>query len=215
MLIDLIDGSNQFSNHYGNSKSEGLMEQFNVIAWLENEVLIPEGGESALKPCQIENVLYFSLVWNEFESVLVNAKENAREGINTPPLNIEKINTSVKLLKESGLLELDDFLKSLELLKCRYIRNGKPNEKFEFRFRRGEWEERAKQNLAEVLLGERTDDVDVVFALLSIAWRLRNNLFHGIKHLSDLKEQNENFGVINQVLANFAKTWKSSGIHLT
>ena len=52
-----------------------------------------------------------------------------------------------------------------------------------------------------MLLENEKDIVNIVYALLTIAWRLRNNLFQGIKYISEFKEQNENFKTVNQVLA--------------
>jgi len=43
---------------------------------------------------------------------------------------------------------------------------------------------------------------EMIEALLKIAFRLRNNLFHGEKQIEKLYEQNENFKQINLLLMN-------------
>ena len=49
-------------------------------------------------------------------------------------------------------------------------------------------------------LKEETTNQEKLQSLLYIAFRLRNNLFHGSKEVEKLYEQNENFKQINSLL---------------
>ena len=48
--------------------------------------------------------------------------------------------------------------------------------------------------------GESSSNQEKMEALLRIAFRLRNNLYHGEKEVSKLYDQNENFKQINRLL---------------
>jgi hypothetical protein len=185
---------------------ETLVNEFDIIGWLETfGPLYPDERRVQVKPPEISNVLYFALVWNIFEDELIGAKENAEMG-KAKSLNLVKIKDAVEQLHQVRPLEINEFSELLERIKSRYVTDGNLNGNFVFYFRPSEIH--VEQLLKEVLLGTKTNANDVVFALLSIAWRLRNNLFHGIKFVWELKEQNDNFGVINQLLATFLKKWK-------
>lgn len=54
-----------------------------------------------------------------------------------------------------------------------------------------------------VLIGEAHDLNNIVYALLLIAHRIRNNLFHGNKRLESLHTQTELFHVVNRLLADY------------
>ena len=52
----------------------------------------------------------------------------------------------------------------------------------------------------KVLKGQSTDDTEIVSAILIIVFRLRNNLFHGVKWSYGIRGQLENFRNANNVL---------------
>ena len=54
-----------------------------------------------------------------------------------------------------------------------------------------------------VLNGETQDVNNIVYALLLIAHRIRNNLFHGNKGIDSLHTQTELFQVVNRLLSDF------------
>ena len=60
-----------------------------------------------------------------------------------------------------------------------------------------------EQKVKSVLEGKVNAVDDIVFALLIIIFRLRNNLFHGEKWVYKLDDQVDNFRNANQVLAKF------------
>lgn len=189
-----------------------MAESFNIIEWLENDVLYPEHEEAdrMIDPAEINNVLYFALLWNVFEDTLVGAKTAARAGVDRPPsADLKKIRTAVEKMQAERLLNADDFTPYLEEFRHRYLNDEGGLTRFDFNFMRSE--ERDELNLRAIIEGTRDNSVDVVVGLLTIAWRLRNNLFHGIKFIHELPEQNENFGIVNRVLGKFTRLLKQSG----
>ena len=72
----------------------------------------------------------------------------------------------------------------------RYVSDGQTNHKFEsLHFRRND-----RRELVEaVLLGHEATAIEIVKALLIIVFRLRNNLFHGIKWAYEMRDQQRNF----------------------
>ena len=55
----------------------------------------------------------------------------------------------------------------------------------------------------QALIGEAQDLNNIVYALLLIAHRIRNNLFHGNKRVETLHTQTELFHVINRLLSDY------------
>lgn len=79
----------------------------------------------------------------------------------------------------------------------RYFANGARDARFEsLLFRANDREELVEAVLAE----ERGDAESVVAAVLLIIYRLRNNLFHGLKWQYGLADQEGNFRHANEVL---------------
>ena len=54
--------------------------------------------------------------------------------------------------------------------------------------------------MEEVLLGQRQNLSDKVLALMLIVYRLRNNLFHGLKTLEMLNDQVHNLNTASRCL---------------
>lgn len=178
-----------------------MASTFNVIKWL-NHIIYGVREKTKVATVDIENILYFALVWNIFEDELTNAKSLAANGDDGKSLNIGEIERQVNILGNQNLLKMDTFKPFLEKFRNRYIHDGKPTN-FEFNFQNRPKENEAKRNLEDVLTNDQTDVKKVVFALLTIAYRLRNNLIHGVKEVAELPEQNDNFAVINEMLAKF------------
>lgn len=129
-------------------------------------------------------ILHFSLLWSLFESKFCNEHANATS-----------IYIKCKELEE--IFNNNQFNIFLIYFKDRYITNNSTNEKFnKLNFRGSD-----KQELVErVLKSETTNNVDIISALLIIVYRLRNNLFHGLKWQYDIQEQYSNFDMSNQLL---------------
>lgn len=162
--------------------------EFDVIEWINTFF-----GSTALriKEDDIKSVLHFALLWNMFESI---GCEKAA--------SIPTIQTFIENLFTQGRLNESDFAGFLKYFQNRYITNGVPNLTFDsLKSSNEKTKERQARELAEsVLKNETTDVKNKVLALLYIVYRLRNNLFHGVKNVTTLKSQIDNFNVANETL---------------
>jgi len=86
-----------------------------------------------------------------------------------------------------------------DYFKNRYVTNGQPTDPYKtFEFK----SKKIKSDVFGYLSRETPSNEQKLKALLCIAFRLRNNLFHGQKQVDKLYEQNENFKQINLFLMN-------------
>lgn len=124
----------------------------------------------------------FSLIWNVFENVVCNN------------------NCSVGRLTERLLpvqFEFDEFTGSFEYFKDRYVTDGAVNDRFEhLNFRNSD----RRELVEEVLLGNNNEISSKVLALSIIVYRFRNNLFHGLKEIQFIDQQQANFENANLIL---------------
>lgn len=161
------------------------MEAFNSIEWINQ--LAPE--ESGLSYPDLEPVLSFSLIWNLFEAVTCNRYADLR-----------RIQADVDKCYERELLKAEDFSPFVEFFRNRYVKGHEINILPERLRLRGEAHIRLVE---DVLEGKSTDINNVVFALLIIAYRVRNNLFHGEKNVFTLDTQLDLFRAVNALLAKY------------
>lgn len=162
---------------------------FDEIAWLNSYF---DNKDEIIKE-EIEKVLYFSLMWNTFETLACD--KFAR--IPTIERKVNDIHSLKKLIYQ-------DFAPYLTYFSERYFVNGDFNQRFE----NLRVPDDRKELVKGVLSGELTDINNIVLALLIIVYRLRNNLFHGEKSVYKLRYQDENFSVANQLLAVFLNLLK-------
>jgi len=159
---------------------------FDVKAWLD----VHFEGALPLEPENLEPILYFSLIWNLFEAKTCN--RYARP---------ESIRQSTDRACERGLLHLDKYQPFLDFFRSRYVKEGVIADsvftRLELRNQEGE------QAIRDALLENSHDLNNLVYALLLIAWRVRNNLFHGNKGLKALPRQLDLFHTINHLLATY------------
>lgn len=129
-------------------------------------------------------IMYFTLLWGLFEAKFCNESAGAKS-----------IYDECK--KIEIFLNKSDFEEYLDYFQKRYISKGTVNNKFKsLKFRANN-----KQPLIEKVLKSETDSVvDIVSAMLIIVYRLRNNLFHGLKWQYDIQGQYSNFDMSNQLL---------------
>ena len=153
--------------------------------WFEEKRYYDNIDENRLK-----SIFYFSLIWNIFEkeccdnyaSIGIHPKRIA-ENITVDTINIEKLRYIFYYYQ------------------TRYFSDNQVTESFRnFDFGRGVNSVNYKRNVSDILQYDNPDIKQILEALLLIAFRLRNNLFHGIKEVERLYEQNENFSKINQML---------------
>ena len=152
--------------------------------WLEKNIHYEIIDEKKL-----ESIFYFSLVWNIFEKECCH--KNASIGYH-PKNFADKLSNNI----DSNLLN-----EIFQYFLNRYIENGDVNDIFNsFDFGREPSSETYKQFVKDKLLSAEPTNQEKLQSLLYIAFRLRNNLFHGIKDVEKLYEQNENFKQINSLL---------------
>ena len=161
-----------------------ITEDFDVFDWLKDY----EPPFHHIKEQDITSILHFCLMWSLFESTACDNKAN-----------LTTIKKAVEKLCDSGKLKEGRFEATLSYFMKRYLNGSDTNTIFEkLNFRLSD-----KRELVEsVLKGEETNCDSILFALLIIVYRLRNNLFHGEKWGDKLAEQATNFTVANRLLAN-------------
>jgi hypothetical protein len=143
-------------------------------------------GYGALKPREREAIAYFCLLWSLFE---------AQQMVNNA--NAKRICDRVREWAHEGALNMRSFEKPLEYFRNRYFSHGE----FTYNFNALNFRSSDRRPIVErVLSGASNDAGDVVIALLLIVYRLRNNLFHGMKWGDELREQEANFKNANEVL---------------
>ncbi len=150
--------------------------------WLERNRFYYQIDEARL-----QSIFYFSLIWNIYEKKLCNK------------YGIFKVHPNEHSQKYSEKIDSDILNTVFAYFKNRYVSNGKPTEHYiSFEFK----SESIKSEVFEYLNSENPVNEQKLKSLLLIAFRLRNNLFHGEKEVERLYEQNENFSQINFLLMN-------------
>lgn len=152
------------------------------IAWLEARV----PGFVDLTPPEREAIFNFSLLWSFFEAAALNT--NASTG---------RIIATVQRLAQEDKLTSELFDQRLLYFRNRYYENGNPTHHLP---RLNLRDNDNPELVYAVLKGERNDLVSKVSALLIIAYRFRNNLFHGVKWNYGIQGQLDNFVNANLVL---------------
>jgi hypothetical protein len=149
---------------------------FNAATWFAENT---RGGTEVLPETQAA-IADFTAMWSFFESSLcanrasIAAFERALENCNPDQAS------------ESALLTLDE---CLAFWRFRYRAPDGFNTRFAgLHFRPGD----PKGLVESVLQGRATDKRSELLALLVIVYRLRNNLFHGLKTLEMLNDQVQN-----------------------
>jgi hypothetical protein len=89
----------------------------------------------------------------------------------------------------------------LEYFQDRYLRDGQTFETFFDALMMTDGD--SKTVVRKVMCGEMRDLNNIVYALLLIAHRIRNNLFHGNKNVQSLPHQIDLFTTINSLLTTF------------
>lgn len=153
-----------------------------AISWLKKHAF----GFSALKESEYHTIMEFSLLWGLFEGETLSTRASAG-----------KINDVVNSWAEKGFLEFEKFAIHLKYFTDRYFHQGGFTKSFDkLHFRSNDKMELVKQVLSGVLNSDR----ERVTALLIIIYRLRNNLFHGMKWIDKLEGQFANFEHANAAI---------------
>ncbi|HXD15081.1 MAG TPA: hypothetical protein VNU65_12965 [Xanthobacteraceae bacterium] len=143
-------------------------------------------GYAALRRPEREAIAHFCLLWSLFE-----AQKMANDA------NAKRICDQVRQWELQGALNIRLFEKPLAYFRNRYFSHNE----FTYHFHGLNFRPHDRQPVVEsVLSGANHNAGVVVTALLLIAYRLRNNLFHGVKWGDELREQEANFKNANLVL---------------
>lgn len=131
-------------------------------------------------------IMYFSLLWSFFEAETLQTNASANS-----------IFVLVHKWAGDGRLNITPFAQSIAYFRNRYFNNGALTENFDgLHLRRND----CPGLVSEVLKGENTNPADSVTALLIIVFRLRNNLFHGVKWAYGIRGQLDNLTNANAAL---------------
>ena len=131
-------------------------------------------------------IFHFALLWSLFEAKALETRASAHS-----------IVALVHKRSAQGQIDARVFEPSLRHFRNRYFSNGSFTSHFGgLNLRANDSPELVKQ----VLQGANNNPADVVAVLLIIIYRLRNNLFHGIKWADALRGQRSNFDFANAAL---------------
>jgi len=147
-------------------------------------------GVPSLRPKTLKTVTYFTFLWNLFEGLVckTNASIKAFKRITQNLASSPKLEKSVN--------------KSLSFYRDRYVEGQEMKPIFDgLCFRCND----KKEHVKAVLKGEMSGVDDKVLALLIIAYRIRNNLFHGLKSANNWDNQAKNISEASRILSIIIK----------
>ena len=143
-------------------------------------------GANQLHPDTVDVVSSFTLMWNFFEGVACDNHAN----IQTFARLSEKIGHHDAQMK--GLEE------AVKFWTFRYWTRSEFRDRFNgLHFRPND----RKDHVEAVLRGEKVDPTSKLLAVMILVYRLRNNLFHGIKTVDMLNDQAANLDMACRALA--------------
>jgi hypothetical protein len=157
------------------SKSEALK-------WLSQKV----PGFDQLSSEDISAINDFCLLWSFFEKRCLNGNGSTKT-----------IASAANRISKKIEVRAQGFDDALDYFKGRYVLDGSMTSKFDsLHFRIND----KKSDVEQVLLGNDTAKKSELQAILIIIYRLRNNLFHGMKWADAFADQLSNFQTANKVL---------------
>lgn len=150
--------------------------------WLNNKAL----GFEKLTEQEVSAILYFTILWSLFEKKALHTNASSN-----------KILALVHEWSAQNQLYVDKFESSIDYFKNRYFNGGRFSRFFsDLNLRRNDNRELVKS----VLSGKIKNDADCVAVILIIVYRLRNNLFHGVKWADGISGQLDNFTNANNAI---------------
>jgi hypothetical protein len=153
-----------------------------AIDWLQERA----PGFRELSGDERDAIMQFLLLWSLFEARALNTHGNANS-----------ILAVAKRWAAKGLLADESFNPELSYFQNRYYADGDFTYHFDhLNLRRADQPDLVQR----VLKNEAADLAEMAAALLIIVYRLRNNLFHGVKGAYEIRGQFENFSHANAVL---------------
>lgn len=165
--------------------------KFNANTWFAQ--FTADGAAIAAE--ELQPVLEFTLIWNLFEKLV--CERNA---------SLPRIRRHIEQAIERNKINGADYHPYVEFFKERY---QDPSEEFliSVLLSRGRPPSRVDREdiklVKTVFEGNYTDINNVVYALLFIAYRVRNNLFHREKAVDTLHLQKDLFETVNAYLSKY------------
>lgn len=166
---------------------------FDAKHWITENML----GGTELRPEATSAVASFTMMWNLFEGVVCRNHANVKE--------FERLAACLAdaPVDEGDLGSLED---CLAFWSFRY-RNP---EGFSSRLDGLHFRPNDRREVVEdVLLGNRRDLKDKLLSLMVIVYRLRNNLFHGLKTIDMLNDQVQNLNTASQCLGTLLRATRN------
>lgn len=128
----------------------------------------------------------FAFLWSLYEAQIMGNFARA-----------DRIRGRVNTWAADGTLDAGLYDAELAYFRNRYFANGTLTHHFpHLNLRPSDHPDLVKA----VIEGMNNDPCDRMLALLMIVWRLRNNLFHGVKWAYQIRDQRENFMYANIIL---------------
>lgn len=143
-------------------------------SWLEKET-----GSGNFDLSKLESICYFTFVWNIFEKACFDKNASIRD--------MKAKVTNGYFYLEEGTLNY-----TFEHFQCRYY----SEEDNEIVFHSNGDKEITKNLFTK----EHSTEKEKIEGVLRIIFRLRNNLYHGLKAIDKLETQNETFMMANKFL---------------
>lgn len=163
------------------------LNKLNVNCWIKNNV----NGGTELKAETLDVVANFTVMWSFFECVLCKN----RAGKKSFQIFIDRYKP--EYIDKNTLNQFELYLK---FYRERYIKKDNATE-FNNKFNKLNFRNSEDKKLVEkVLIEEKNDIKEKLLALTLIIYRLRNNLFHGLKHFIQLNEQVESLTIATHCL---------------
>lgn len=159
---------------------------FDGISWLNQEFAFAgiDFRDERLQP-----VFTFALIWNLVEKKACGRYANERA-----------IRNSVDKADNEDRLQLANYLQYMDYFRRRYLEDHT----IEYLYQRLNFRNNNQRDAVRRAFEHELNDINnIVYALLLIAYRIRNNLFHGEKELHLLYQQEELFRVINNLLTDY------------
>lgn len=156
---------------------------FNAHAWARASLR----EAPTLQPSTLDVVAGFTFLWNLFEGVACHGR-----------VSVPGLGQVAERIAASPLLTNDTVEHSLSFYRFRYLDGEQMQDRFyDLNFRQND-----KQELVEaVLKGTETNLVNKLHALLIIAYRIRNNMFHGLKSVHIWDDQAQNISEAARILS--------------
>ncbi|MEF8718057.1 MAG: hypothetical protein V5B44_10130 [Candidatus Accumulibacter necessarius] len=156
---------------------------FDAQAWAR--VSLREAPQ--LQPATLEVVSGFTFLWNFFEGVTCNGS-----------VSVQKLGQVAERMASSPALANDSVEHCLSFYRFRYLNGDQLQERFYgLNFRTND-----RHELVEaVLRGTESGLNTKLHALLIIAYRIRNNMFHGLKSVHIWDDQAQNISEATRILS--------------